>query len=87
MVRERGLRVLGQRQKMLEPALQSGGRPRLTCYSPCTQSISFPDGTFRYHFTLPDGDFAIPIIARSPDGVEERTATLSFVRGTTRTGA
>lgn len=45
-----------------------------------------PDGTFRYHFTLPDGDFAIPIIARSPDGVEERTATLSFVRGTTRTG-
>lgn len=31
-----------------EPALQSGGRPRLTCYSPCTQSISFPDGTFRY---------------------------------------
>ena len=46
-----------------------------------------PDGTFRYHFTLPDGDFAIPIIARSPDGVEERTATLSFVRGTARTGA
>ena len=46
-----------------------------------------PDGTFRYHFTLPDGDFAIPIIARSPDRVEERTATLSFVRGTARTGA
>ena len=46
-----------------------------------------PDGTFRYHFTLPDGDFAIPIIARSPDRVEERSATLSFVRGTARTGA
>ncbi len=45
-----------------------------------------PDGTFRYHFTLPDGDFGIPIIARSPDGVEERSATLSFVRGTARTG-
>lgn len=45
-----------------------------------------PDGTFRYHFTLPDGDFAIPIIARSPDRVEERTATLSFARGTARTG-
>ena len=45
-----------------------------------------PDGTFRYHFTLPDGDFGIPIIARSPDGVEERSATLSFVRGTSRTG-
>ena len=45
-----------------------------------------PDGTFRYHFTLPDGNFGIPIIARSPDGVEERSATLSFVRGTARTG-
>ncbi len=45
-----------------------------------------PDGTFRYHFTLPDGDFAIPVIARSPDRVEERSATLSFVRGTGRTG-
>ncbi|MCE9609684.1 MAG: DUF4912 domain-containing protein [Chthoniobacter sp.] len=45
-----------------------------------------PDGTFRYHFTLADGDFAIPIIARSPDGVEERSATLTFTRGTRRTG-
>ena len=45
-----------------------------------------PDGTFRYHFTLPDGDFAIPVIARSPDRIEQRSATLSFVRGTTRTG-
>ena len=45
-----------------------------------------PDGTFRYHFTLPDGDFAIPVIARSQDRVEERSATLSFVRGTGRTG-
>jgi len=45
-----------------------------------------PDGTFRYHFTLPDGDFAIPIVAQSPDKVERRSATLSFVRGTSRTG-
>ncbi|MDR3404873.1 MAG: DUF4912 domain-containing protein [Chthoniobacter sp.] len=45
-----------------------------------------PDGTFRYHFTLPDGDFAIPIVAQSPDKVEKRSATLSFVRGTSRTG-
>jgi hypothetical protein len=45
-----------------------------------------PDGSFRYHYTLPDGDFAIPIIARSPDKVEQRTATLSFVRGTSKTG-
>lgn len=44
------------------------------------------DGTFRYHFTLPDGDFAIPIVARSPDGVEQRSATLSFVRSTEKSG-
>ena len=45
-----------------------------------------PDGTFRYHHTLPDGDFAIPIIARSPDKVEQRSATLSFVRSTYKSG-
>jgi len=45
-----------------------------------------PDGSFRYHFRLPDGDFAIPIVAQSPDKVEKRSATLSFVRGTSRVG-
>lgn len=45
-----------------------------------------PDGSFRYRFTLPDGDFGIPIVARSPDGVEERAATLTFVRSTSRRG-
>jgi len=45
-----------------------------------------PGGSFRYHYTLPDGDFAIPIIARSPDKVEQRSVTLSFVRGTCKTG-
>jgi hypothetical protein len=45
-----------------------------------------PDGTFRYHFTLPDGDFAIPIVAQSPDKVEQRSASLSFVRGTSKVG-
>ncbi|MDB6155720.1 MAG: Rho termination factor, N-terminal domain protein [Chthoniobacteraceae bacterium] len=45
-----------------------------------------PDGTFRYHFTLPDGDFVIPIVAESPDKVEQRSATLSFTRGTARAG-
>jgi len=45
-----------------------------------------PDGTFRYHFKLADGEYAIPIVARSPDKVEKRTATLSFTRGTVRVG-
>ena len=48
-----------------------------------------PDGTFRYHFTLPDGDFAIPIVARSPDDVEQRSATLALpaARAKTATSA
>ena len=45
-----------------------------------------PDGSFRYHFTLPDGDFEIPIVAVSPDKVEQRSATLTFKRGTSRVG-
>ncbi|RYD81939.1 MAG: DUF4912 domain-containing protein [Verrucomicrobiaceae bacterium] len=45
-----------------------------------------PDGMFRYHFTLPDGDFEIPVVAVSPDQVEQRSATLSFKRGTQRIG-
>jgi hypothetical protein len=45
-----------------------------------------PDGTFRYHFKLPDGEYAIPIVAQSPDKVEKRTATLSFTRGTVHVG-
>ena len=38
------------------------------------------DGTFSYHFTLPDGRFFIPIEATSPDNVETRSAMLSFLR-------
>lgn len=45
-----------------------------------------PDGSFRYHFTLPDGEFEIPIVAESPDKAETRSATLSFKRGTERVG-
>jgi len=41
-----------------------------------------PDGTFRYHFRFPDGDCEIPILAESPDGVEQRSATLHFRRQT-----
>lgn len=45
-----------------------------------------PDGMFRYHFTLADGEFEIPIVATSPDRLEQRSATLSFRRDTARTG-
>ena len=40
------------------------------------------DGTFHYHFSFPDGNFHIPIDATSADGVETRTALLSFLRMT-----
>lgn len=41
------------------------------------------DGTFQVHTRLPDGEFEIPIIARSADGTRERKATLRFSRETT----
>jgi len=45
-----------------------------------------PDGTFRCHFVLPDGEFEIPIVATSPDGAETRRAVLKFERATARRG-
>ena len=45
-----------------------------------------PDGTFRYHFVFPDGEFEIPITATSPDGAETRRGVLRFERATTRQG-
>jgi hypothetical protein len=45
-----------------------------------------PDGTFAYHFVLPDGQFHIPIEATSADGVETRSALLSFLRMTETVG-
>jgi uncharacterized protein len=44
------------------------------------------DGTFRYHFTFPDGQSTVPIVAHSPDKMEERSATLSFARQTEQSG-
>jgi len=44
------------------------------------------DGTFRYHFRFGDGQFTVPIVAHSPDKVEERSATLSFARETGQSG-
>jgi hypothetical protein len=45
-----------------------------------------PDGTFYYHFVFPDGAFHIPISATSPDEVETRSAMLSFLRLTEKSG-
>lgn len=45
-----------------------------------------PDGSFRYHFVFPDGEFEIPVVATSPDGVETRRGILRFERATAREG-
>jgi len=63
-----------------------GTHPDATLWIEGKQVPLRADGTFRYHFTLPDGAHSVPIVAQSPDGLEQRSATLSFSRGTTRTG-
>lgn len=45
-----------------------------------------PDGSFRYHFVFPNGDYEIPIVATSPDGLETRRAFLRFERETGKSG-
>lgn len=63
-----------------------GTHPDATVWIDGKQVKLNPDGTFRYHFRLPDGDWRIPVVAQSPDQVEQRSATLSFQRETERVG-
>jgi hypothetical protein len=46
-----------------------------------------PDGSFRFHFALPDGNFALPITASSASGPDTRGAELKFSRATELRGA
>jgi len=69
-----------------EVIFYGGTHPDATVYVNGQEVALLPDGSFRYHFTLPDGDFEIPIVAVSPDGLEERSGTLSFQRQTKRVG-
>lgn len=41
-----------------------------------------PDGSFSLRFALPDGEFELPVVAASADGMETRRAELRFVRRT-----
>ena len=41
-----------------------------------------PDGSFRFHFALPDGKFKLPISAESADRLEARSAVIDFSRST-----
>lgn len=40
------------------------------------------DGSFRFHFALPDGQFELPVTAVSADGTDGRAAELKFARAT-----
>ena len=63
-----------------------GTHPDATVWIAGQQIQLSPDGKFRYQFTLPNGDFLIPIVAESPDKVEQRSATFSFRRTTETAG-
>jgi hypothetical protein len=41
-----------------------------------------PDGSFRFRFTLPDGQFELSVTAVSADGTDGRAAELKFTRDT-----
>jgi len=45
------------------------------------------DGSFSFRFALPDGQYELPVAARSPDGVETREAELKFSRASRYHGA
>jgi len=45
------------------------------------------DGTFRFRFALPDGQYELPVTAVSADGTDGRAAELKFTRATEIRGA
>lgn len=45
-----------------------------------------PDGTFSYRFSLPDGDYGLPVTAVSATGADSRSALLNFSRSTSHQG-
>lgn len=45
-----------------------------------------PDGSFRFHFALPDGQYELPVTAVSADGTDGRAAELKFTRATEMRG-
>lgn len=69
-----------------EVIFYGGTHPDATVWIDGKQIKLNPDGTFRYHFRMPDGDWRIPVVAQSPDKVEQRSATLTFQRTTARVG-
>src|SRR5271168_928651 len=76
--RERGFHMHVNAELIIYGGTEPNARVRID-----GQDISLSkDGTFSYHFVFPDGQFHIPIDATSADGVEMRSALLSFLRMT-----
>ena len=76
--RERGFHMHVNAELIIYGGTEPNARVRID-----GQDISLSkDGTFSYHFVFPDGQFHIPIVATSADGVETRSALLSFLRMT-----
>lgn len=46
-----------------------------------------PDGSFGFRFAMPDGQYALPIVAVSADDTDGRAAELKFTRATDYVGA
>jgi len=76
--RERGFHMHVNAELIIYGGTEPNARVRID-----GQDISLSkDGSFSYHFVFPDGQFHIPIDATSADGVETRSALLSFLRMT-----
>jgi len=69
-----------------ELIIYGGTEPNATMRVNADKITLSKDGTFAYHFVLPDGQFHIPVEATSADGVETRSALLSFLRLTDTVG-
>ncbi len=80
--KERGFRM----HVNAELIIYGGTEPDATMKINAEKITLSPDGTFAYHFVLPDGQFHIPVEATSADGVETRSALLSFLRMTDTVG-
>ncbi len=69
-----------------EVIFYGGTDPNATVTIDGEEILLTPEGTFRYHFLFPNDSYEIPIVARSPDGIETRSAVLSLSRGTAKRG-
>jgi hypothetical protein len=76
--RERGFRM----HVNAELIIYGGTEPNAKVRIDGNDIVLGPDGTFSYHFVFPDGRFHVPIEATSADGIETRSALLSFLRMT-----